>query len=168
MIIDTKKAKEMYVPDEKAQETIWMHGCNVNQVNIIESLIKNKPDAEICCSKQNDGGSMPFQLMGLFIKGEVTLMSRSDIGSKYDPETGERYFPMQLSEEEANKVFVKEYEDLHVSTSGKAYTEAFVKPRQIVGVWVYGFAYNRNDGRSKILHKKCKILQEKGYSITVI
>ena len=168
-MINTKEAKSIYTPDNKAQEAVWLHGCNVDQVSMIEDLIQNKPEAEICCSKPNDKGcGTPFQLMGLYIKGEVTLMSRTDIGSKYDLVSGERSFRGSISTEDADKIFVKNYEDLSVITEGHGYTEAFVKPRQILGVWVCGFAYNKDDMRAKILKKKCEKLIARGYSIEVI
>jgi len=131
-----KEIKKEYHPDEKAQNAIWVHAClNLKRAKELVALLPKEP--EICVSKITD--KKYFNNFGFYVKGEVTLMAKSDIGSKYDPETGERVFDENLPVE---KILVKKYDDLKHSEES-SYTESFLKVKEIIGVWIYDYYYKR-------------------------
>ena len=135
------EVKAVYAPDQKAQEAIWVHGCDAKQVGLIKDIIKSGKRSEICVSKISDTDH--FQLYGILVKGHVTLMSKVDLGSKYDPVSGERTFSLPFDLDRLNNVLVAKYDDL--KNDYNQYTESFIIPTEIVGVWEFDYFLNRAD-----------------------
>ena len=124
--------KEKFVPDQEAQNAVWAHSCSTTEE--IENLLGS--NAEICVTKISDPHFS--KTWGVFVKGRVTLMSCTDLNSW--PTKNGREFARQNAE----KYIVSKYADLKPQKdSGFNYTESWVIPQEIVGVWVYDYIVNR-------------------------
>lgn len=151
-----KEIKEAYRPDQTAQDAIWVHSCNIEGMEKVEEMINTNNSAEICVTKKGER----YGIMGVLVKGQVTLMANGDIGSKYDPVSKERSFEVIGNWE---KVIVKHYNDL-TPKADTSYTESFLIPKEIVGVWVWKEAYdNRED-----VQWDFEEFEQKGYPVFFI
>jgi hypothetical protein len=160
-MMNINEIKKEFKPDNEAQEAIWVHACLPHNMQKLISNINNNP--EICASKIGD--RQYFHNTGFFIKGEVTLMAKFDIGSKYDPVTRERsFYTKELKPENIGKVLTKEYKNLKPIEG--SYTESFVKIKEIVGIWIYDFYIKRLIGREKV--EFYKIANSLGLTVQII
>ena len=130
-----KEIKAKYVP-QNAEGKVWAHGLNfisregetIKHFREAVSLVNS--GAELSVAKDTQANKLGS--IGLFIKGNCSLMVNGDCGS-YTFE-GKRY-TKNLDNE-----FVIDYNELN---DNNGYCEAFVAPTEIVGAFVNKARYDK-------------------------
>lgn len=137
--------KEKFAPDQDAQNAIWAHSCSNYGQFQIEMMIKDPSLArEVCCTRPQD--PMQFGNMGVLLKGKVTAMFKDDMGSQITAE-GERwtFIPTENNKKRFNSfmaLVATKFKDLS-PFDPEGYTESWVVPQEIIGVFVTRSFYER-------------------------
>lgn len=143
MKITAEEARIKFKPDKKAQEMIWAHATGITYLSFIFDIVEEIDDdwqPEICVTRAEEAGkycSSDVFNMGVYLRGKITLMSKKDL----DSGRGLKEKRSGLFDEEE---FVSSYDDLKPSIR---YTESWMIPKQIVGVWMTQTCYERLDKR---------------------
>lgn len=132
--------KSLPIP-QGTENVVWAHGIDIyntqdpiaNLHNILD-IINNKMNWELACAKEsevsyNDGDEQqhPLGNFGVFIKGKCTLMAKHDVGSFVHK--GER-----LTYHFNRDTFIEKYSPTRDNQI--SYSENFVIPTELVGIWV--------------------------------
>ena len=136
--------KEKFMPDQEAQNAVWAHSCSQwNKENIEDMVFGTLKAVEVCCTRPQD--PMQFGNMGVLIKGRVTAMFREDMGSQIKAD-GERWITIKPEKskyyKELMELTVSHYQEL-TPYDPDGYTESWVIPAEIVGVFVTRSFYER-------------------------
>ena len=157
--------KEQIHPDQAAQEAVWTHSASYSCIlRILEATCGcvTTPMGEICCTRVDDPEY--YGAFGVYLKGEVTAMFTQDVYSCYNKDTKKR--ECNLSEHDKFQVF--KYEDLKPSlldptNPDAGYTESWVIPREVLGIWIYKSALKKQ--HNQVYYQK---LLELGLPVTII
>ena len=132
------------LPEPKGTEgVIWAHGLKHSNMSDpsenftgILNIIKSQMNTEISCGKPSEVSfksdfseviKNPLGPLGVYLQGTCTLLSPGDVGSilwrgiRYPKCTSKKAFSTEYSPEKS---------------SSSSYSEAFVIPEKIVGVWI--------------------------------
>lgn len=140
MVKRSRALKKEFAP-VNTEDKIWVHGLNCinttcrpkeNFINFV-SIVGTKN--EVCCGKLGEESrfSHPLGTIGLYVKGDCSLMANWDIDSFCVD--GERHTV-------CTNGIVKDYEELGDCENTMSYSEAFVRPKEIVGAFVFKKAYD--------------------------
>lgn len=136
-MMTSEEIKKAYRPDQKAQEAIWAHACaTLSNFDMVLDLMEEMEEdssfkPEICVTKDTEAGVMGLSFgIGFYLRGDVTIMARGDIQS------GTGIHGSRTIKESCIEHLVTRYEDLTPYGGFCPYTESWLIPREIVGVWV--------------------------------
>lgn len=146
--------RKEYRPDESIQDMVFSHGLNAWRYTDPAGVEKRvlgleQIKGEICTGLVDDD----LGKIGCYVRGDVVLASRVDLGSHIDPD-GRRSFNFFHGE----KYLVKEKKDLH---NKRSHVEVLLTNVKIQSVWVKAEAIG-------IYKDVVSDLKKKGYTVKVV